>query len=586
MSQAAKRQKKYFDRMTKRREIKPGTKVLLLLPKKHNKLQLTWRGPYTVTQKTSPVDYKIKVDGKEKTYHVNLLKEYLERKTAEEDEVVAVVMQEEGDDEYQTHKIPLIPLQSSEGIKDVKIGPALDEKQRSQIKQVIKQNECIITDLPGNTNLVTCELKLTTDQPVRVHQYPVPYSQMDKVEEEVDQMLKMGVIEPASSPYNSPIVLVKKKDDTTRFCTDYRKLNLVTEFDSEPLPDIDAIFAKVGKAKYFSKIDLSKGFWQINMRESDRPKTAFSTPQGQFQWKRMPFGMKNASAVFSRMMRKLLKNINRRDVHNFLDDIIIATESWQEHVKAVKTVLEQLKMAGVTAKPSKCYFGFAVLPFLGHQVGSGSIQPEADKVQKIKAAQKPRTKKELRSFLGLAGYYRKFVPNYAMIAAPLTDLTKKNQPEKLIWNDASEQAFKTLKSKLTSEPIVRLPDKSKTYTLRTDASDKGLGAVLLQENEGILQPIAYASKKLSKAESSYATIEKECLAVIWAIKKFEAYLYGTTFVLETDHQPLQYLKRNKTTNGRLMRWAILLQDHDFTVRVIPGKDNIGADFLSRSTDTE
>ena len=293
-----------------------------------------------MVKKTSPVDYRIRIDDKEKTYHINLLKEYHEREPKAGEEFVAVVMQEEDHEDYMTDHIPLIPLQQTEDTSHVNYGPHLTRKQKEELQKIVEQNKKCVTDLPGETNLVTCELKLTSPYPVKVHQYTVPHSQIETVEKEVEQMLAMNVIEPANSPYNAPIVLVKKKDDSVRFCIDYRKLNLITEFDAEPLPDIDSIFAKIGKAQYFTKMDLSKGFWQIQMTDKDKAKTAFSTPQGQFQWKRMPFGMKNASAVFSRMMRKLLATIKRNDVNNFMDDILIASETWEEHVKAIRAVMQ------------------------------------------------------------------------------------------------------------------------------------------------------------------------------------------------------------------------------------------------------
>jgi hypothetical protein len=218
---------------------------------------------------------------------------------------------------------------------------------------------------------------------------------------------------------------------------------------------------------------------------------------------------------------------------------------------------------------------------LGHKIGDGEIWPEDDKIGKLKKAEKPQNKKQLRSFLGLAGYYRKFVPNFASLATPLTDATRKMQPEKIEWSEEQETAFGDLKERLTSKPVMVLPDRHKQYVLRTDASEKGVGAVLLQEHQGDLRPVAYASKKLAHAEVNYSTIEKECLGVIWGIKKFEPYLFGTHFILETDHRPLEYLKRTKTDNGRLMRWALQLQQHTFTLRVIPGEDNIGADYMSR-----
>jgi hypothetical protein len=401
------------------------------------------------------------------------------------------------------------------------------------------------------------------------------------VKKEVNDMMKMGVIEPSVSPYNSPVVLVRKKDGSIRFCIDYRKLNKELEFDSEPIPDVAAIFAKLQKARYLSKIDMTKGYWQIKVKESDRPKLAFSTPGGQFQWTSLPFGLKTSGAIFTRMMRKLLEPLERDDVEHFIDDVIIASETWEQHIEAVDAVLGRLEEVGLTAKPSKCYLGYSELDYLGHQVGEGMIMPDEDKIQKIRDANRPVTKKEVRAFLGLVGFYRRFVSNYAEISAPLTDLTKKGLPEKVRWDDKCESAFIKLKESLITKPVLLLPDTRKPFVLRTDASDIAVGAVLLQDQGQGLQPVAYASKKLNKAERNYSVIEKECLGVVWAVKKFEQYLYSVHFTLETDHQPLTYLQKAKTENGRLMRWALQLQQYSFTVRVIPGKDNVGADYLSR-----
>ncbi|KAL8583208.1 hypothetical protein ACOMHN_053721 [Nucella lapillus] len=576
-----------YDRKSRFRKLEEKDKVLILLPEKKNRFKLSWKGPYQIVKRINDVDYVVFIGDKERVYHINLLKKYHERDSEatsqpeEEKTHVAVVVEETEESDLKTDHIPVIPLRETETYQDVQYSEEISTTQRSTLSQMVKDHKTAFTDLPGSTYLAECEIKLITNEPTRVHQYPLPHSQTETVKEEVNQMLKMGVIESATSPYNAPIVLVKKKDGTTRFCIDYRKLNLTTEFDAEPLPDMDGIFAKLGKAQYFRKIDLTKGFWQIPMKEKDRFKTAFSTPDGQFQWKKMPFGMKNASAVFSRMMHKLLGPLKRDDIHNFMDDILVATETWETHLEALRAIFQRLCETRLTAKPSKCCLAFKELSFLGHQIGHGKMWPEEDKVEKLKKAEKPKSKKQVRAFLGLVGYYRKLVLNFAEIARPLTDLTKKGKFDKVEWTEECEKSFVELKEKLTSKPIVVLPDKEKQYVLRTDASDSGLGAVLLQETEGDLQPVAYASKKLSAAEKNYSTIKKECLGIVWVIKKFEAYLYGTIFVLETDHRPLQYLRKNKTDNGRLVCWALQLQQYTFTLRIIPGVDNVGADYMSR-----
>ena len=221
------------------------------------------------------------------------------------------------------------------------------------------------------------------------------------------------------------------------------------------------------------------------------------------------------------------------------------------------------------------------LPFLGHEIGNGERWPEADKIEKVKNAPLPTTKKQVRSFIGLCSFYREYVPDFSATTAALTDLTKKECPEKVIWNDDARTSFTKMKEMLCSKPILKMPDHEKEFVLRTDASDKGLGAVLMQEHNGKLHPVAFQSKKLQGAESRYATVEKECLATVWGIQKFERFLYGKRFTLETDHQPLKCLQRTPT-NPRLIRWALQLQPYSFKIRVIPGKDNVGADFMSRA----
>nr|KAG5707596.1 hypothetical protein BaRGS_030978 [Batillaria attramentaria] len=556
-------------------ELLYGRTVLLLLPGKANKLEVSWQGPFVVMGKKGVNDYRIQIGEKERLYHINVLKRYVERgdKPQSDHETktvrVSTAVVEEGPEEvgFAASTIPLIPLQASEGPEQVNLDPSYPELHE-ELRSICSEFRDVLTDAPNSTSLDECEIVVLSEQPVRTQQYPLPHAMRRTVEDEVDSMLKLGVIERAASPYSSPIVLVKKPDGKIRFCVDFRKLNKQVEFDAEPMPDVDYLFAKIGKAKYLSKLDLSKGYWQVPLREEDKPKTAFTTPGGQYQWRVMPFGLKTAGAIFSRMMRKLLAPLNRSDIDNFMDDVLIANEAKEEHMDALRALFLRLREVRLSARPSKCFLGFRELEYLGHRVGSGKLWPVDSKVDKIRGAARPTTKKELRAFLGLAGFLPSLCAPFSEIALALTDKTKGGQPNKVKWDENCERAFQTLKARLCSSPVVCLPQSDLPYILRTDASEKGLGAVLLQDQGQGPQPVAYASKKLTGPELNYSVIEKECLAVVWGIEKFDPYLYGKTFVLETDHQPLQHLDRvklanAKTSNGhRIRKPSDLRRAHD------------------------
>ena len=584
LTRASDKYKMHFDKKAVRRELKPGEEVLLLLPTKRNKLEMEWRGPYPVKHRKGEFDYWIDVGGKKKLYHVNMLKLYHHREEPEPIAVSSVPVIEEKEEWEEVSStagdIPLYPLETEETIRDIH----LDERRpeiHEDIRRITEEFQSILTDLPKVTSLAECEILLDPDKPTRTRQYPLPFAEREVLKKEVDEMLRLGVIEKSSSPFSSPIILVKKKDGKTRFCLDFRRLNKQVVFDCEPMPDIDGLFAQLGKAKFLSKIDLTKGYWQIPMKEEDKAKTAFTTPQGHFQWTVMPFGLKTAGAIFSRMMRDLLQPLGMPEVQNFMDDILIATETQERHLECLRAVFARLTEVSLAAKPSKCHLGFADLDYLGHRVGQGRVTPDEDKMAKIRNAAQPTTKKQVRSFLGLVGFYRRFVPNFSEIALPLTEATRDRAPSKVVWSEQCERAFIVLKRKLCAQPVCTLPDFSRTFVLRTDASDSGLGAILIQDQGMGDQTIACASRKLNAAEKNYSTIEKELLAVVWGIQKFGSYLYGREFVLQSDHLPLQHLDRLKTTNSRLMRWAMQLQPYAFVFKSIPGRENVGADFLSR-----
>ena len=476
-------------------------------------------------------------------------------------------------------EIHLPAIEKCEGVSDVEIDPNLEEERREEISSLLQDFTDVLTDIPGKTDLIEYGIRLTTEEPVRSKPYPVPHAKKETIQQEVEMMLRMGVIEMSSSPYASPVVLVGKKDGKNRFCVDYRRLNRVTVADNEPIPNIEELMTEIGDAKFFTKVDLSKGYWQIPVTEKDREKTAFVTQEGQYQFRVLPFGLVNAPAVFTRMMRKLLQGLPH--VLHYIDDILIFSSSWEDHVADVKRVFQRLREANLTARPTKCHLACASVEFLGHMVGQGRMEPTTDKIEKVMSASRPTTKKEVRSFLGLVGYYRKFIPNMSAIATPLSDLTKKNAPTKVKWEERHEIAFRTLQQRLSNYPVLRLPDHDREFILRTDASDIGLGATLMQEYDEQYFPVCFASRKLLERERVYPIVERECLALAWAVKKFAFYLLGRPFILQTDHYPLASLGQARMKNPRVLRWALALQAFQYKVQVIKGSENLGADFMSR-----
>ena len=316
------------------------------------------------------------------------------------------------------------------------------------------------------------------------------------------------------------------------------------------------------------------------MAPEDVHKTAFVTPDGQYEFTRMPFGMVNSGATLVRGLRKILDAMP--GVGSYVDDIVIYSDSWEDHIKTLKELFGRLRKARITARPTKCLLGASRMEFLGHQVRGDVITPSRDNLEKVRNTPRPTTKKQVRSFLGLVGYYRDHIPAFTEISAPLTDLLKKGKAEHIQWSEAQERAYSLLKEYLLQEPVLKLPDLSKPFVLRTDASGVGVAAVLLQQNDGKLYPVGYASKKLNLTEARYPIIEKECLAVVWGIKRFKLYLAGRRFTLQTDHKPLKYLKDASYQNDRVFRWAVAVQEYSFRVEDIPERENIGADFLSRT----
>ncbi len=571
--QAQDKQSRLYNRGTRLRKFAPGDKVLVLLPTSSSKLLAKWQGPFEVTRRVGDLNYEVvRTDrsGARQIYHLNLLKKWSEV------EPVMLATAVSGEDDLGPEVIAKI--------QSLTLAPGGDHLSPSQLTDVARLQKDfadVFSPRPGRTSLIQHHIETEPGVVVRSRPYRLPEHKKKVFQSELEAMLEMGVIEESHSDWASPIVLVPKTDGSVRFCVDYRKVNAVSKFDAYPMPRVDELLDRLGTARFYSTLDLTKGYWQIPLSPLSKEKSAFTTPFGLHQFITLPFGLFGAPATFQRLMDKILRP-HTAYAAAYLDDIIIYSQDWQRHMVHLREVLRALRGAGLTANPKKCAIGRVEVRYLGFHLGHRQVRPQIDKTAAIAACPRPKTKKEVRQFLGLAGYYRRFIPDYSELTSPLTDLTKKEVPDTVPWTEQCQQAFTQVKAALCGGPLLHSPDFSLPFLLQTDASDRGLGAVLTQEIKGEERPVLYISRKLSKRETMYSTIEKECLAIRWAVLTLRYYLLGREFTLCSDHAPLQWLHRMKDTNARITRWYLALQPFKFKVIHRPGTQMVVADFLSRN----
>jgi hypothetical protein len=403
-----------------------------------------------------------------------------------------------------------------------------------------------------------------------------------ELKKQLDSLLDHGFIVPSTSPYGAPVLFVKKKDGSVRMCVDYRALNKITERNMSGLPRMDELFDRVLGAKFFSKLDLRSGYHQIPLHPDDRAKTAFNTRFGHFEFTVLPFGLTNAPATFSTLMQKIFHPFLDEFVVCFLDDILIFSKSEKDHEDHLRKALEVLRSHKLYAKKEKCEFFKTSVHFLGHIISSDGIAVEADKVKAIQEWPECRTIDEIRSFLGLCGFYRRFVKDFSKKALPLTDLTKKKHKWK--WEKEELQAFNSIKYAVSHAPVLLTPDPTLPYTIATDASGYAVGAVLQQDHGKGLQPVAYMSKKLLDAERNYPVGEQEQLAIVLALKEWRHLIHGVKVNVLTDNSALQYLETKSDLSRRQARWTNVLAQYDLKITYQPGKSNLVADALSRRGD--
>ncbi len=459
------------------------------------------------------------------------------------------------------------------------------EKELIDLLLMHKDAVALPGDALGKTTLLQHKIKLKPGTQAKyIPAYRLPHSKLATVDKLIEEMLSQEVIEPSDSEWNFPLILVPKSDGTMRPVIDYRELNKTTIPDRLPLPVISDILRSLGtQNKLFTTIDIKSAFWQIELDEASRPLTAFSTPTGHYQFRRMPFGLSNSPLTYMRLMNNVLKGLIGNTASVFLDDILIVSQTEEEHFHKLNKVFARLVSAGLKVKLEKCRFLQEKVIYLGHQIDSQGLKTVQSKIDVVKNFPQPTTAEKVRSFLGLTGYYRKFIKNYADIAQPLSSLLKKNTT--FSWGAAQIKAFETLKERLTSSPVLIFPDYKQEFILCTDASDIGLGGILMQERNGNPHPIAYASRLCTSAEKNYSITERETLAVIYCLEHFRDIILGYKIRVWTDHTAIQNLFKHKNLRGRIARWFVTLQNYEISFEYIPGKKNTAADALSRHIGT-
>ena len=455
----------------------------------------------------------------------------------------------------------------------------LTSRQRQEVLSLVKRYPSVFTSKMGLTNELEYEIVLEDNKPVRLPPYRLSPPRLKIMKEHIDKLLADGVIRPSKSNYSSPIFLVPKGEKEFRPVVDYRVLNSKIQVDSTPLPDLHSCFHWFNKARFFTTLDLNSAYFQIALSESSRKYTAFATDWNLYEFCRVPFGIAVGAQVLTRLLDKIFSDIKFKFIYNYLDDLVIYSNSFEEHLGHIREVLDRLKKANLTVKLSKVKFASQELSFLGHKISPAGISIDQERTRAIRNFPPPKDAKGISRFIGMVNYFHKFIPQLAEIASPLNKLRRKG--EKFMWGPEQQQAFDKLKETIMNPPVLGMADFSRRFILETDACGSAVAAVLLQEFPEGRKPIAYASRTLSRQEKKFSIYELEALAVLFGIEKFRLYLEHAEFDLHTDNQALSYVLARPRKSGRLARWAVRISAFKFKVTHLRSSQNVIADTLSR-----
>ena len=494
--------------------------------------------------------------------------------------LVSTVMEDDAELDHMSGKITPPSDSESEILEDLVQAAEVSKEVKDSLRSRLHLNKDVFSlhgEL-GCTTLMEHRIHTIDHPPIRQQPRRVPHHLLPEVDRQIDDMIDRGLIEESSSPWASPVVLVKKNGEV-RFCIDYRQLNQISHHDAYPVPRVDDALRSLHGAQWFSTLDLTSAYWQIPMDSESSHKAAFTTHRGLFEPKRMPFGLRSAPASMQRLMITLFGAMTWKMILVYLDDIVIFSSSVEQHFERMELVFSKLREANLKLKPTKCLFLRRSVDYLGHVVSGKGISTSARLVKAVKDYPVPTDVSGVRRFLGLTGYYRSFIEGYADIAEPLNMLTRKYV--RFGWDKNTDAAFRKLKEMVISAPVLSYPDFCLPFILTTDASEVGISGVLSQEVNGHDHPVGFFSESLSQAQRNYSATDRECLAIVEAIRHFDMFLAGSEFIIRTDHRPLTYLQTLKEPRGRLARWTLFLSSYEFKLQYKLRPEIPHADALSR-----
>ena len=568
-----------YNRRARDKTFDVGDEVLILIPDDNRKLTARWQGPAIIDRVMSPYSFSVALcDGSKRVLHANRLRKFITRVSA-----LGVIFEDDedfGDLEMWESVVISDEPTAADKIKTLDLSH-LSCTQQDELRSVLLRHAEVFSDVPGHCNILEHDIKLEPGfRPNPPTPYRVPHKLQPEVARQMSDLLGQDRIEVSTSDFAHPIVCVIKKNGEVRVCCDFRHVNSATVMDRYPMPHLESLLDEISPANWISSLDCTAGYWQIGLKPEAREKTAFVTDSGLFQWKVLPFGLKCAASTYQRVADIILAP-HRAYARGYIDDASVFSVKWTDHLVHLDAVLHAFQDAGMTLRLTKCEFGKRKLKFLGFKIGSGEKGLLPERVEVLKTLVPPTSKKGLRSALGMLGFFRSFIPHFAEIAAPLTDMTKGCAPSRFVMNEEQLKSFNLLKDVLSSDEVLVAPNYSKPFKIYSDASDHSVGACLTQEYNGFDRPIAFVSSKFSDTQKRWSTIEKESFAIIFALRKFDCIVFGHRVEVYSDHNPLHYLASGIPKSAKLTRWALALQRYDLKISHYAGKLNRAADFLSR-----